>query len=143
MVHVESLSRGLPLDSFFFGGETLSYYWLAYVYPALLNNLEWLQLENRQIMQITTLLYSLTVTAALVIFLKGITRSRKLWIGLIALALCGYSYLGLYTIILKGYGWLTGSGHIELLGIIRHNFQVFSCLLPFFLLNLRPPLQSE
>ena len=92
MVHVVSLSRGLPLDSFFFSGETLSYYWLAYVYPALLININFIKLDSQQLLQLTVLSYSLLCAASLVIFFKHITTKRKYVLMLMFLALCCYSY---------------------------------------------------
>ena len=70
IIHVESLSRGIPLGSMTFQGEYLSYYWLAYVFPSLLHNLNVISLDIRQILQVFLLFYSLLATAALVLFLK-------------------------------------------------------------------------
>jgi hypothetical protein len=123
MVHVVSLSRGLPLDSFFFSGETLSYYWLAYIYPALLINIDFIKLDTQQLLQLTVLLYSLLSTASLFIFFKRIINKRRYVLVLIFLALCCYSYSYLYVVTLKAWTALTGNSHLNLFG---YNLPVFS-----------------
>ncbi len=126
MVHVVSLSRGLPLDSFFFSGETLSYYWLAYVYPALLININFIKLDTQQLLQLTVLLYSLLSTASLVIFFKHITTKRRYVLTLIFLALCCYSYSYLYVVALKAWTALTGNSHLNIFGYDLPVFSGFS-----------------
>ena len=123
MVHVVSLSRGLPLDSFFFSGEILSYYWLAYIYPALLINIDFIKLDTQQLLQLTVLLYSLLSIASLVIFFKQIITKRRYVLMLIFLALCCYSYSYLYVVALKAWTVLTGNSHLNIFG---YNLPVFS-----------------
>ena len=122
MVHIISLSKGLPLDSFFFAGETLSYYWLAYVYPALLINIDVIKISPQQLLQLTVFLYSLLSTASLFLFFKSIINKRKYVLMLTFLALYCYSYSYLYVVGLK-LTTLTGSSHLNILG---HNLPVFS-----------------
>jgi len=93
MIHVESLSRGIPLISMTFEGEYLSYYWLAYVFPSLLHNLNFISLEIKQILQISLFLYSVLVTAALILFLRKYIHEKKILIISVILALCCYSYV--------------------------------------------------
>lgn len=95
MVHIESLSRGLPLRSLVFEGEILSYYWLSYIFPALLSNLPVVDLEIKQILQMTQLLYSLLAAAALVLFLDKHLHGKKILIVSVGIALCCYSYVWL------------------------------------------------
>ena len=126
MVHVVSLSRGLPLDSFFFSGETLSYYWLAYVYPALLMNIDVVKLNSQQLLQLTVLLYSLLSTASFFIFFKGIINKRRYVLLLIFLTLCCYSYSYLYVVALKAWTALTGNSHLNIFGYDLPVFSGFS-----------------
>lgn len=123
MVHVISLSQGIPLDSFFFAGETLSYYWLAYVYPALLLNIELIKLDSQKILQLTVLFYSLLTVAALFLFLKRFVYKRRLLLVLIILALCCYSYSGLYVTGLKPWRGLAVEEHLKIFG---YNLALFS-----------------
>ena len=126
MVHVDSLSRGLPLESFFFAGETLSYYWLAYVYPALLHNIKGTALEIQQLLELTQLFYSLLAAAGLVVFLNGFIKEKRILIFLILLALVCYSYVGLSTMVVKGWGWLSGKEYLEVYGYKSTGFSGFS-----------------
>jgi hypothetical protein len=123
MVHVTSLSRGLPLDSFFFAGETLSYYWLAYVYPALLLNIEWIKLDVQKILQLTVLFYSLLSVAALVLFIKNLVNKKSILLLLVILALFFYSYSGLYVTGLEAWRELAGEDHLKFFG---YNLALFS-----------------
>lgn len=126
LVHINSLSQGLPLDSFFFAGEKLSYYWLAYVYPALIHNLEWIKLDLKQILQVTQIFYSLITVAALSIFLNSFARQRRHLIILMFLALCCYSYAGL---LIASLGWIktvNSQMSLNLLGYDLTRFSGFS-----------------
>ncbi len=98
LVHVESLSRGMPLDGMFFSGEKLSYYWLAYVYPALLHNMKSVTLEVHQLLQLTQLYYSILTTAALILFLKRYIQGNIIFVIVVMLALCCYSYVWLLNV---------------------------------------------
>ena len=106
LVHIESLSRGIPLGSMLFSGETLSYYWLAYVFPALLHNMKIVTLEIQQLLQLTQFYYSLLTTAALILLLKKYIQEKNIFIITTMLALCCYSYV-----------WLINFG-IEVLKIV-------------------------
>jgi hypothetical protein len=107
---VESLSRGIPLQAMFFSGETLSYYWLSYVFPALMRNLEFINLEIKQLLQLTLFFYSLLATAALVIFLKNYVHQKKVLIVSVILALCSYSFV-----------WILMAGRKLLFGLTDKN----------------------
>jgi len=136
MVHVDSLSRGVPLQSFFFAGENLSYYWLAYIYPALLHNIGAIKLDIKQILQITQMYYSILTVAALILFLKSINGEKKNLMLLTLLALCCYSYVGLYNVALKLYAWIAGQASVELFGYNLDNYSGFShSLYRFFLVE--------
>jgi len=126
MVHVVSLSRGLPLDSFFFSGETLSYYWLAYVYPAMLINIDFIKLDTQQLLQLTVLLYSLLTTASLFIFFKRIVNKRRYVLMLIFLALCCYSFSYLYVVALKALTAMAGNSYFNIFGYDLPIFSGFS-----------------
>jgi len=136
MVHVVSLSRGLPLDSFFFSGETLSYYWLAYIYPALLININFINLDTQQLLQLTVFLYSLLSTAALFLFFQRIAEKRREVLMLTLLTLCCYSYSYLYVVALKLWTALTGSSHLNIFGYDLPVFSGFShTMYRFFLVQ--------
>ena len=77
LVHIVSLSNGIPLSSYFFSGETLSYYWLAYVYPALLHNIHWIWLDVDDLLQIALYLYGLIVAGGFVLFIRWLTKDLK------------------------------------------------------------------
>jgi hypothetical protein len=126
MVHVNSLSLGLPLDSFFFSGEKLSYYWLAYVYPALIRNVTWINLDLKQILQVTQLFYSLLTTAGLAIFLNRFVDQRRLLIVLMVLAFCCYSYVGLLVSAWEGLKSVYGPMSLHFLGYDLARFSRFS-----------------
>ncbi len=126
MVHVVSLSRGVPLDSFFFSGEKLSYYWLAYLYPAMLINIDFIKLAPQKLLQLTVLIYSLLSTAALFLFFKSIINKRKHLLMLIFLSLCCYSFSYLYIVFMKMWTLLTGNSLISLLGYKLPVFSGFS-----------------
>lgn len=95
-VHAVSLSRGLPLDSYHFAGEHLSYYWLAYVYPALLYRLFPAALSVQQALQIASVLYSLTTASALCLFLAHFAKRKRVLVLLLLLSFVCYSYMDLY-----------------------------------------------
>lgn len=101
LVHVESLSKGMPLESMLFSGEKLSYYWLGYVFPALLHNMKSVTLEIQQLLQLTQLYYSILTTAALILFLKKYIQEKKIFIITVMLALCCYSYVWLINVGVK------------------------------------------
>ena len=93
LVHIKSLSWGLPLEGMFFAGETLSYYWLAYIFPALLYNINVVKLEMHQLLQLTLLYYSLLTTAAFLLLLRKYVREEKYYILTLIVAFCSYSYV--------------------------------------------------
>ena len=93
MVHVESLSRGIPLISMVFQGETLSYYWLSYVFPSLLLNLKFISLEIQQLLQVTLFFYSLLTTIALILFLRKYIQEKAVFFLSMVLVFCCYSYV--------------------------------------------------
>lgn len=136
MVHVDSLSRGIPLNSFFFSGETLSYYWLAYVFPALMHNIRWIDLDIQQLLQLTQLFYSLLTTAALLTFIKKYVNDIKVFLIILTITLCCYSYIGLYNIGVKFFSLLLGSNFFGNIGYKIENFSGFShSLYRFFLVE--------
>ena len=126
MVHVNSLSAGLPLDSFFFAGEKLSYYWLAYVFPALLRNLDWMKLETKEILQITQLLYALLATAGLVVFINGLVRQKRLVGMLTFMTFCCYSYVWFLTVPLEFLRRQYGDLSVNVFGYNLVGFSGFS-----------------
>ena len=126
MVHVDSLSRGVPLQGFFFAGEKLSYYWLAYVYPAFIHNISAIKLNIKQILQITQIFYTILTVAALILFLKSIIGEKKNLMLVTLLALCCYSYVGLYNVGLKFYVWTTEQASVEFFGYNLDNYSGFS-----------------
>jgi hypothetical protein len=125
LVHIESLSRGMPLDGMFFSGEKLSYYWLAYVYPALLHNMKSVTLEVQQLLQLTQMYYSMLTTAALILFLKKYIQEKKIFLITVMLALCCYSYVWL---INAGIRLLILASRLHPFDIDKHlvNFSGFS-----------------
>ncbi|MCI0564889.1 MAG: hypothetical protein MN733_41005 [Nitrososphaera sp.] len=137
LVHVTSLSQGLPLKSYFFAGENLSYYWLAYVYPAFLKNLTIADLETQQILQITAMLYALLAVGTLVCFLRHFFGYRKtLVVALLIVALICYSFSGLYLIFTALWAELTGNSKLILFGYELSEFSGFShTLYRFFLVE--------
>ena len=136
MVHVDSLSRGVPLQGFFFAGEKLSHYWLAYVYPAFIHNISAIKLNIKQILQITQIFYSILTVAALIFFLKSIIGAKKNLMLVTLLALCCYSYVGLYNVGLKSYVWITEQASVELFGYNLDNLSGFShSIYRFFLVE--------
>lgn len=136
MVHVVSLSRGLPLDSFFFSGETLSYYWLAYIYPALLINIDLIKLNAQQLLQLTVFFYSLLATASLFLFFSRIAGKRREVLLLMLLALCCYSYSYVYVVAMQIWTALTGHPNLNILGYAVPNFSGFShTIYRFFLVQ--------
>ena len=126
MVHVDSLSQGVPLQGFFFAGEKLSYYWLAYVYPAFIHNISAIKLNIKQILQITQIFYTILTVAALILFLKSIIGEKKNLMLVTLLALCCYSYVGLYNVGLKFYVWTTEQASVEFFGYNLDNYSGFS-----------------
>jgi len=126
MVHVDSLSRGIPLKAFFFSGETLSYYWLAYIFPALLRNIDSLGLEIRQLLQITQLYYSLLTTAALILFLRKHVQGKAVLAITIILALCCYSYVWLVTVGIDYLIWFSSNYYPLDINKALINFSGFS-----------------
>lgn len=123
LVHVMSLSNGLPLESFYFSGEHLNYYWLAYIYPALLHKITWIKLDITQIMLLTELFYALLAVSAVFLFLKKFRLQRKLLVLLIALVTVAYSYSGLYNVAMKIWKVLMGETQLRIFG---YNFSIFS-----------------
>ncbi|MGD0886011.1 MAG: hypothetical protein ABSA46_14280 [Thermodesulfovibrionales bacterium] len=95
-VHVLSVSQGLPLKSYFFAGENLSYYWLAYMYPALLYKLFSAKLTIQNVIQLTSLLYSLLTASAFYLFLVHFVREKKLLVILLILTFLSYSFMDIY-----------------------------------------------
>ena len=93
IVHIESLSRGIPMKGMFFSGETLSYYWLSYIFPAFIHNIKEVQLEIKQLLQLTQLYYSLLTTVAIILFLKKYVHEKNILIIGVVLAFCCYSYV--------------------------------------------------
>jgi len=126
MVHIESLSRGLPLEGFYFAGEKLSYYWLAYVYPAFLHNIKWIKLDIQQLLQITQLFYSLLATSALLLFLKKHVDDKKTLLKLTLLSLACYSYVGLFNIGREAWRQLFNQDFMEFFGYKLETFSGFS-----------------
>ncbi len=100
IVHVESLSRGLPLQSFFFYGEYLSYYWLAYILPALLHNINFIDLQIDEINIVTQFSYTLAATSCVVILARKLSNKKSIFIILILLCFFCYSYAGLLNFLL-------------------------------------------
>lgn len=101
LVHVESLSRGIPLEGMFFSGEKLNYYWLSYIFPALLRNFPWLNFDLQQSLLVSQFYYTILAVSALNLFLKKFIHSKIVF--LLALFLCfvGYSYAWLIKILSK------------------------------------------
>lgn len=126
MVHVDSLSHGVPLQSYFFAGEKLSYYWLAYVYPALIHNISFIMLDTKQILQLTQVFYSILTVAALVLFINNFVKNKITLLISTILALCCYSYVGLYNIASTSYNLLADHTSVELFGYKADNFSGFS-----------------
>jgi len=126
MVHVDSLSRGLPLQSFFFAGEILSYYFLAYIYPALIHNIGFIELNIKQILQITQIFYSILTVTAVVLFIKYHANEKRTLLLSTILFLCCYSYVGLYNICLAALCLITGQNVTELFGLKIVNYSGFS-----------------
>lgn len=122
-VHVVSLSQGLPLDSFHFSEETLSYYWLAYVYPALLHNNNWIKLDTHSLLQLTSLFYCLLTVASLVLFLNNFIYARKYLVMILFLALLCYSYNDLYIAFITVWREITGKQDVIIFG---YNVSIFS-----------------
>jgi len=91
IVHIESLSRGIPMKGMFFSGETLSYYWLSYIFPAFIHNIKEVQLEIKQLLQLTQLYYSLLTTVAIILFLKKYVHEKNILIIGVVLVFCCYS----------------------------------------------------
>lgn len=138
---MNSLSQGLPLSGFFFAGEKLSYYWLAYVFPALLSNINWMQLETQQILQLTQLFYSLITTVALVLFLSGFTTHKRHLGMLIVISFLFYSYGYLYKILIAIWNELAGGLQLKLIGYDLSIFSGFShTFYRFFLVELQGTL---
>lgn len=126
IVQAVSLSRGLPFDSFHFSGETLSYYWLAYIYPALVYKLSFISLNMQKIMQLSVLFYSLLCISAIVIFLWRLTKGIKVLLILLIMALISYSYIYFYTLFLYLWKQLMGNYSIEVFGYTLSYFSGFS-----------------
>lgn len=125
-VLVVSMSQGLPPDYFNFSGEILNYYWLAYVYPALLYNINWIKLDPYKILKFTSLFYSLLTVGALFIFLRQIVHKRKHLLLLMCLAIFCYSYNDIYIIALKLWRVVTGETYLSILGYNVSKFSGFS-----------------
>lgn len=102
MAHIKTLSQGIPLESLFFSGSEFPYYWLAYVYPALLYKIPLITLDLQHILKVTAFLYALITASLLVLFLDSAVDRRYLGIGLI-LALFCYSYTGLAHVFLRAW----------------------------------------
>ena len=126
MALVDTLSRGLPLKSMFFSGETLSYYWLAYVFPALLHNIKSVDFEIKQILMITELYYSFIAIMALILFLKKYINEKKIFMITMILALCCYSYVWLANIGIKVLLWLSYNFYPIAISNALMNFSGFS-----------------
>lgn len=93
IVHVDSLSRGLPLQGMFFAGETLSYYWLGYILPALICNFKSINLEIQQILQIVQLYYSFLASLGLVCLLYRYATNNFSFSMALIIGFCCYSYV--------------------------------------------------
>lgn len=95
-VHVLSLSRALPLESYFFAGEKLSYYWLAYVYPALLYKLFPAQLSIQQALQLTLLLYGIFIASGFYLTFNHFIKEQKVLVVVLLMTVLCYSYMDMY-----------------------------------------------
>ena len=126
IVHSVSLSRGIPLDSFHFSGEFLSYYWLAYIYPALIYKLFFINLDMQRIMQLSVLFYSLLCISAIIIFLMRFTKETKVLLILLTTVLISYSYVYLYMLFLYFWKQIIGNPTIEAFGYTLSHFSGFS-----------------
>ncbi|MBN2284949.1 MAG: hypothetical protein JXI43_00775 [Tissierellales bacterium] len=141
IVHVVSLSLGIPLENFHFSGTTSSYYWLAYVYPALVKNLDWFIIDTQNLLKITSLFYALLTTSAFVLFLSQEVSTKRQRVFLAILIFCCYSYSDIYFILSKLYQVLTGENEVRLLGFNLMGFSGFShTLYRFFLVQLQATL---
>jgi hypothetical protein len=135
-VHVLSVSRGLPLESYFFAGGKLSYYWLAYIYPALLYKLFSAELSIQRIMQFTSLLYSLLTAAALFVFLAYFVKNIKVFLFLLVMTFFCYSYMNIYYFGSALYKLVAGGMTIPLQNYSLNGFAGFShSLYRFFLVE--------
>lgn len=135
-VHVLSLSRGVPLEGYFYADEQLSYYWLGYIYPALLSNLPSINLSIQKILQLTTLLYSLTAASTIVIFLNRYVQSKKNLLILLVIAFISYSYSDLYFLARYISSISTGGSELTLFGYVLPQFSGHShTIYRFFLVQ--------
>ena len=126
IVHVNSVSSGLPLEGFFFSGEKLSYYWLAYVLPALIHNVAWITLDLQQVLQTSELLYSLLTAASLIMFLNRFVHHTRLLIVTMVLAFCCYSYIGSFVILSSLLKSVFGEASLNAFGYDLAGFSGFS-----------------
>lgn len=101
MAHVESLSRGIPFESMFFAGETLSYYWLGYILPAMMKNIQYINIENHQALMVSQVFYTLNLTIVIFLFFKKYAQSCKNLIIAISLFAVFYSYAWLLKAFVK------------------------------------------
>lgn len=136
LVHIESLSRGLPLEGMFFSGEKLSYYWLAYVFPALLHNMKSVALEVQQLLQLTQLYYSILTTSAIILIIKKYTQNKVIYFATVMLALCCYSYvwvinvgINVLTLLSKSYPFVVDDAIMKYSGF-SHGFYRFFLVEP-------------
>jgi hypothetical protein len=125
-VYPVSLSRGLPLDNLLISGVPINYYYVPFVYPALLYKLFSRDIDIRLIMQLTNVLYTIMAVFSLWIFLSGFARERKDLLILLMLALVSYSYSDLYFLVKYASQQETGIPFLSFLGYSLWGFSGFS-----------------
>ncbi|HUU41940.1 MAG TPA: hypothetical protein VMW42_13475 [Desulfatiglandales bacterium] len=136
-----SLSQGFPPEYFNFSGEVLSYYWLAYFYPALLFNIEWIKLDTSNILKAISLFYSLLTVAALVLFLGKLVKKRRHLFLLVCLALFFHSYRDIHFLVLKIWVAVTGETYLNIAGYDLFRFTGMShTFYRFFLVQFQATL---
>lgn len=99
--HTASISHSIPPQHLNFSGETLRYYWLSFVLPAIAYKLLGTNFSLQNIILLTQLVYSILFLSILYIATKSFYRDKKTLFILMTLAVAAYSYNDFYFLFKK------------------------------------------
>ena len=128
LVHSVSLSQGLPLKSFHFAGENLSYYWLSYVFPSFLYRIDipLFKMNMIDIMKITSFVYSVILFSAVFLFMRSFKIGRITFLIILSMVFIAGSYTGIYNLFIYGFNYFWGEGDLIIGGLRINHLAGFS-----------------